>query len=62
MDYIVDVKTIAKHFIKKMKLVANIHENVMFNVELVQKKQKKAYVIRKGKHIFEGSQKNPWLK
>jgi hypothetical protein len=28
----------------------------------VQKKQKKAYATRKEKHIFEGSQENPWLK
>ncbi len=62
MDDIIDAKTIAEQFIKKMKLVANIHENVMFNVEQMQKKQKKAYATRKGKHIFEGSQENPWLK
>ncbi len=60
MDDIVDVKTIVEQFIKKMKLVTNIHENVMFNVEQVQKKQKKAYATRKEKHIFEGSQENPW--
>jgi hypothetical protein len=29
MDGIANVKTIVEQFIKKMKLVANIHENVM---------------------------------
>jgi hypothetical protein len=37
-----------------MKLITNIHENVLLNVEQVQKKQKKTYVTRKGKQTFEG--------
>jgi membrane-bound lytic murein transglycosylase len=37
-----------------MKLVANIHDNVQFNVEQTQKKQKKTYATRKGKQTFEG--------
>jgi len=37
-----------------MKLIASIHENVLFNVKQAQKKQKKTYVTRKGKQTFEG--------
>jgi hypothetical protein len=37
-----------------VKLIASIHENVLLNVEHAQKKQKKTYDGRKGKHIFEG--------
>jgi len=36
-----------------MKLIANIHENVLLNVEQAQKKQKKTYVTKKGKQTFE---------
>jgi hypothetical protein len=38
MDDIVDVETTAKWFIKKIKLVASIHENVLLNVEQTQNK------------------------
>jgi hypothetical protein len=37
-----------------MKLIANIHENVLLNVEKAQKKQKKTYATKKGKQTFEG--------
>jgi hypothetical protein len=47
--YITDAKTIAEQFLQKMKLIANIHENVLLNVEQAQKKQKKTYVTKKGK-------------
>jgi len=50
---IVDVQTTTNQFFQKMKLIASIHENVLFNVEQTQKKQKKTYVIRKGKQTFE---------
>jgi hypothetical protein len=33
IDDNVDVEVIATQFYKKMKLIANIHENVLFNVE-----------------------------
>jgi hypothetical protein len=35
-----------------MKLVANICEKVLLNVEKAYKKQKWAYVLRKGKKSF----------
>jgi hypothetical protein len=54
VDDIVDVETIAKQFIQKMKLIASIHDNVLLNVEQAQQKQKKTYVIRRGKQTFEG--------
>ncbi len=50
---IVDAKIIREQIFKKMKLVASIHENVQFNVEQAQKKQKKTYATRKGKQTFE---------
>ncbi len=49
-----DVEVAATHFMQKMELIASIHENVLFNVEQAQKKQRKAYAARKGKHLFEG--------
>jgi len=39
---------------QKMKLIANIHENVLLNVEHAQQKQKKTYATRRGKQTFEG--------
>jgi hypothetical protein len=35
-----EVDTAITYFIKNMKLVVNIHEHVLFNVEKAQKKQK----------------------
>jgi hypothetical protein len=37
-----------------MKLITIIHENVLFNVEHAQKKQKRTYATRNGKQTFEG--------
>jgi hypothetical protein len=37
-----------------MELIANIHENVLLNVEQAQKQQRKTYATQKGKHLFEG--------
>jgi hypothetical protein len=53
-DDIADVDTTAEQFMQKVRLIASIHENVLLNVEQAQKKQKRAYVTRKGKQIFEG--------
>jgi hypothetical protein len=33
VDDIVDARTIMEQFLQKMKLIANIHEHVLFNVE-----------------------------
>jgi len=41
-------------FLEKVQLIANIHENVLLNVEQAQKKQKNTYANRPGKHLFEG--------
>jgi hypothetical protein len=54
IDDIVDAKTTIKQFFQKMKLIANIHENVLLNVKQAQKKQKKTYATKKGKQTFEG--------
>jgi hypothetical protein len=37
-----------------MKLIANIYENVLLNVEHAQQKQKKTHATRRGKQTFEG--------
>jgi hypothetical protein len=50
----VDVEVVAAQFLQKVELIASIHENVLFNVEQAQKKQRKTYATRKGKHLFEG--------
>jgi hypothetical protein len=50
----VDVEVVAAHFLHKVKLIANIHENVLLNVEQAQQKQKRTYATRKSKHTFEG--------
>jgi hypothetical protein len=48
------VEEVAAGFLEKVKLIASIHENVLFNVEQAQKKQKSTYANRAGKHLFEG--------
>ncbi len=50
----VDVEVAAAQFLQKMELIASIHEGILLNVEQAQKKQRKTYVARKGKHLFEG--------
>jgi hypothetical protein len=50
----IGVEAMAAQFLQKMKLVASIHENVLFNIEQTQKKQRVTYATRKGKHVFEG--------
>jgi len=37
-----------------VELIASIHDNVLLNVEQAQKQQKKIYVAKRGKHLFEG--------
>jgi hypothetical protein len=70
IDDCVDVEVAAAQFLQKMELITNIHEDVLLNVEQAQKKQRKAYAARKGKHLFEGliagetmvKMKKPWKK
>jgi len=54
VDDAADVETTAEQFMQKVKLIANIHENVLLNVKQAQQKQKRAYATRKGKRAFEG--------
>jgi hypothetical protein len=49
-----DVEVVVAQFLQKMELIASIHEDVLLHVENAQKKQKKTYAARKGKHLFEG--------
>jgi hypothetical protein len=49
-----DVEVVAAQFLQKVELIANIHDNVLFNVEQAQKQQKKSYVAKRGKHLSEG--------
>jgi len=56
-DVIDDTSTVedmATQFMEKVRLIANIHENVLLNVEQAQKKQKNTYANRASKHLFEG--------
>jgi len=48
------VEDMAAGFLEKVRLIASIHEKVLFNVEQTQKKQKSTYANRAGKHLFEG--------
>jgi hypothetical protein len=50
----VDAEVAAAQFLQKMELIVSIHEDVLLNVEQAQKKQRKTYTTRKGKHMFEG--------
>jgi len=49
-----EVEVAAAQFLQKMEFIANIHQNVLLNVEQTQKQQRKTYATRKGKHLFEG--------
>jgi hypothetical protein len=49
-----DVEVAAAQFLQKVELIASIHENIFLNVEQAQKRQRKTYAARKGKHLFEG--------
>jgi hypothetical protein len=49
-----DVEVAVAQFLQKVTLIASIHENVLLNVEQTQKKQRKTYATKKGKHLFEG--------
>jgi hypothetical protein len=49
-----DVEAATAQFLKKVELIASIHGDVLLNVEHAQKQQKKSYVAKRGKHLFEG--------
>jgi len=49
-----DIEEAAAQFLQKMELIGSIHNSVLCNVEQAQKQQKKFYVARRGKHLFEG--------
>jgi hypothetical protein len=48
------IEEAAAQFLQKVELIGSIHNNVLCNVEQVQKQQKKVYAARRGKHLFEG--------
>jgi hypothetical protein len=39
---------------EKLKLISNMHSFVLENLDQAQKKQRRSYVARKGKHDFVG--------
>jgi hypothetical protein len=47
------IEDAAAQFLEKVELIGSIHNNVLCNVEQVQKQQKKVYAARRGKHLFE---------
>jgi hypothetical protein len=50
----VDMETATAQFLQKVELIANIHNNVLLNVEQAQQQQRKVYAAKRGKHLFEG--------
>jgi hypothetical protein len=48
------VESTTEQFMRKVKLIASIHENVLINVEQAHQKQKRTYATGKGKQAFEG--------
>ncbi len=54
IDDTATVEDMATRFLEKVRLIASIHESLLFNVEQAQKKQKSTYANRAGKHLFEG--------
>jgi hypothetical protein len=54
IDDDVNIEVAAAQFLQKVKLIASIHESVLFNMEQAQQKQRRTYATRKGKHTFEG--------
>jgi hypothetical protein len=49
-----NVEVLAAQFLQKVELIASLHDDVLVNVEQAQRRQKKNYAARKGKHLFEG--------
>jgi hypothetical protein len=40
--------------VEKLKLISNMHSSVLENVDQGQKRQRRNYVVQKGKQEFEG--------
>ncbi len=52
VDDVAHITTITKQFIKKMKLISNIHENVLLNVEMLKRNKIQFMLREKGnKHL-----------
>jgi hypothetical protein len=49
-----NVEVLAAQFLQKVKLITSLHDDVLVNVEQAQRRHKKNYAARKGKHLFEG--------
>ncbi len=58
----VELKDVASHIMKKMELVASLHESLLEKLEHAQKKQKKANFTKKGCMMFVGFEKKVWIK
>lgn len=58
-----ELKDVALHMVKKMELVANLHESLLENLEHAQKKQRKTNFTKKGCMMFVGfDEKKVWIK
>jgi hypothetical protein len=55
-------KVMVKQMIHMMYLIASVHKFLLQNVEQVQKKQKKVYVVCKGLQTFDGLEENNKVK
>jgi hypothetical protein len=52
IDDTTDVETTAEQFMQKVRLIASIHENVLFNVAQAQQRKKRAMLLEKGNRLL----------
>jgi hypothetical protein len=58
-----ELKDVASHMVKKLELVASLHESLLENLEHAQKKQKMTNFTKKGHMMFVGfDEKKVWIK
>ncbi len=58
-----ELKDVALHMVKKMELVASLHESSLENLKHAQKKQRKTNFTKKGRMMFVGfDEKKMWIK
>jgi len=63
VDDHMELKDVFLHMVKKMELVACLHDSLLENLEHAQKKQRKTNFIKKGRMMFVGfDEKKVWVK
>jgi hypothetical protein len=51
-DAEIRMEQMTKQIIAKMEMIVGMHKAILGNVEKPQQKQKKTYVLSKGRHVF----------